>query len=367
MDNVIKKMARKQILNVKPYQPGKPMDEVKRELGLSEVTKLASNENSLGPSPKAVEAVRSAADQINRYPDGGSFYLKKKLAEKLGVETSNLILGNGSDEIIIFSLRAFINPGDEIVIAKPTFLIYNIGGVVSGANVVEVPMKDFRYDLVAMKKAIGPKTKVVFVANPDNPVGCYVTKQELDVFFDGLKEDVIVFVDEAYFEFAQGLDDYPDTLDYLNKRNVIITRTFSKAYGLSGLRVGYGVASSAIIDCLDRVREPFNVNSLAQAAALAGLDDEEHISKTKQMVKQGKDYLYAEFDRLGLEYLQSAANFILVDLKTEGKAVFENMLKKGIIIRDMGVWGLDTFIRVTVGLPEENKKFIEVLEEVLKS
>ena len=297
MKEIIKKMAREQILKVNPYQPGKPIEEVKRELGLREVVKLASNENSLGPSPKAVAAVKTAAEQINRYPDGGCFYLKQKLSEKLGVNPSNLILGNGSDEVIIFCLRAFIDPGDEIVIARPTFLVYNIGGVVSGAEVVQIPMKDFRYDLKAMKEAIGPKTKAVFIANPDNPVGCYVTRSELDDFFDKLKDDVIVFIDEAYFEFAQDLDDYPHSLSYLNKKNVIITRTFSKAYGLSGLRIGYGIATEAMIDCLNRVREPFNVNSLAQAAALAAcrLDeghalfvDLRHIVRTEPNAREAR-------------------------------------------------------------------------------
>ena len=367
MKEIIKKMAREQILKVNPYQPGKPIEEVKRELGLSQVIKLASNENNLGPSPKAVAAVRTAAEQINRYPDGGCFYLKQKLSEKLGVNPSNLILGNGSDEVIIFCLRAFIDPGDEIVIARPTFLVYNIGGVVSGAEVVQIPMKDFRYDLKAMKEAIGLKTKAVFIANPDNPVGCYVTKSELDDFFDKLKDDVIVFIDEAYFEFAQDLDDYPDTLNYLNRKNIIITRTFSKAYGLSGLRVGYGIATEAMIDCLNRVREPFNVNSLAQAAALAALDDHEYLNKSIQMVAEGKDYLYAEFKKLGLKYLKSAANFIIVDLETDANHVFDQMLEQGLIIRDMGVWGLKTFIRVTIGRPEENKKFIEILKKILKT
>jgi histidinol-phosphate aminotransferase len=357
-------LARKYVLDISPYQPGKPIREVQRELGLGDVIKLASNENPLGPSPRAVLAVKQALDEINRYPDGGCYYLKEKLASKLRVAKENLIIGNGSDEIIVLAVRAFLNEGEEVVIADPTFLIYGICVAAAGGKGVIVPQKSFKYDLPEMKKAITKRTKLVFIANPDNPVGSYVTKQEIAVFLDGIPGHLIVFIDEAYFEFAAEEEDYPDTMEYLSSSNLIITRTFSKAYGLCGLRVGYGISNPGLIDCMDRVREPFNVNSLAQAAAVAALDDDEHLRRTKKVVSEGKDYFYDNFRRMGLSYVPSAANFVLVDLGMNSTRVFKALLEEGIIVRDMKPWNMNNFIRVTVGTPRENKRFVSALEKV---
>ena len=359
--------VRENIKSVKPYVPGKPIEETERELGLKGVIKLASNENCLGPSPKALEAVRKNIDKANRYPDASSFYLKKRMARFLGMKEENLIFGNGSDEVIVLAAKAFAGDGDEVVIAKPSFLIYEIAAQVQNAFIRHVPLtKGLRYDLGAMKAAITDKTRIVFIANPDNPTGTYVTRKELDSFFDGLPEGIIVFLDEAYFEFATcAFKDYPNGLDYLNRPGVIVARSFSKAYGLAGLRVGYGISDPEIINYMERVREPFNVNILAQAAALAALDDKAFLAKTLAHVEREKKFLYSEFRRMGLKYVESATNFILVDAGEETKAVFNKLLKEGVIVRDMKAWGLDTFIRVTVGTRPENLKFVKALEKVL--
>lgn len=364
----MKELVRKNILNVKPYVPGKPIEEVQRELGLKDVIKLASNENSLGPSPKALDAVKKGLKDINRYPDAASFYLKKRLAKSLAVREDELIIGNGSDEIIILAIKAFVNPSDEVVIAKPTFLIYEIASQVQDAGIRVVPMtKDFKYDLTAMKKAVNERTKIVFIANPDNPTGTYVTKKELDDFFNGLPDGVIVFLDEAYYEFASyGFKDYPNGLDYLDRKNVIVSRSFSKAYGLAGLRVGYGVANAQFINYMERTREPFNVNLLAQAAALAALDDKAFLKKTLSQVEKEKRFLYNAFDRLNMEYTASATNFILVNVKKDCVKIFGALLKKGVIVRDMKAWGLDSYIRVTVGTRDENRRFVEALKRVME-
>lgn len=360
-------LVRKNILNVKPYVPGKPIEEVQRELGLDDVIKLASNENCLGPSPKALKAIRKSFNNVNRYPDASSFYLKKKMARFLGVEEKNLIFGNGSDEIIGFAVRTFLNDGDEVIIAKPTFLIYEIASQIHNGRMKFIPLtKELKYDLVAMKKAVTDNTRIVFIANPDNPTGTYVTKTELDTFLEGLSDNVIVFLDEAYFEFADySFRDYPNGLDYLKRPNIIISRSFSKAYGLAGLRIGYGIANPATISYMERVREPFNVNILAQAAAMASLDDRKFLRETLGHVEKEREFLYSEIRKMGLEYVRSATNFILVDTRKDCKAIFNSLLKEGVIIRDMKAWGFDSLIRVTVGTRAENKRFVKALKTVL--
>lgn len=358
-------LVKKYLSQICPYKPGKPIEELQRELGLKDVVKLASNENPLGPSPMALAAIRNALHDINRYPDGGSFNLRQKLAQHLGVNESNLVIGNGSDEIILLALRAVLNRGDEVIVAKPTFLMYEITSKIEGARIVEVPMKDFHYDLKTMKDKVKNRTRLVFIANPDNPVGTYVRLKDVEEFMDGLPEDVLVFFDEAYYEFASREKDYPDTLKYLGNRNIIITRTFSKAYGLAGLRIGYAIADAKLITYLDRVRQPFNVNSLAQKAACAALCDSEFLEKTKKMVVSGKEYLYRKFDELGLKAIHSATNFILIDVKTDANALYKKMLSLGVIVRSMAEWNMDTFIRVTVGTPKENERFIRALKKAL--
>lgn len=355
-------------MEVKQYVPGKPIEEVQRELGLKEVIKLASNENCFGPSPKAVAAVRKSLSDLNRYPDASCFDLRKRVAKSLGLDGSRLIFGNGSDEVIGMAIRTFVGAGDEVVIAKPTFLIYEIVSQLQDAEIKFVPLtKELKHDLRAMKSAVTEKTKIVFIANPDNPTGTYVSKKELDEFFDGLPEKVVVFLDEAYFEFADyTFKDYPNGIDYLDRPGVIVARSFSKAYGLAGLRVGYGISSPEIISYMERTREPFNVNLLAQAGAAAALDDKAFLKKTLSHVEKEKEFLYTRLRRMGLDYIESATNFILVDVKKDCKEIFNALLAEGVIVRDMKSWGLNTYIRITIGTRSENKKFIDALKEALK-
>lgn len=359
------KLAKKGITNLKPYEPGKPIEEVKRELLVKEVYKLASNENSLGPSPKAVLAIRKYLRDINRYPDGNCYYLKKKLAKKLKAKPENLIFGNGSDEIIDIMIKAFVNQDEEVIVGEPTFLEYRLIAETAGVQLKVVPHINFKYNLDGIKRAISEKTKVIFIANPDNPNGTYVTDKELERFLGSIPDYIIVVVDEAYYEFVDAKD-YPDTMKYFRDNNLIILRTFSKAYGLAGLRIGYAIGEPELIDCMNRVRQPFNVNYLAQVAALAGLDDVQHIKRTRSAVLKGKKYLYRAFDSLGLSYIPSATNFVLVDIKRDGRDLFEKLLKFGVIVRDMKPYKMDNFIRVTVGTDKENRKFVEALEKVLR-
>ncbi len=358
--------AKPNLSGVKNYEPGKPIEELERELGIRGAIKMASNENALGPSPRALAAIKKALSRLHRYPDGGSFFLKEKLAKRLKVSADQLIFGNGSDEILVLAVRAFVGAGDEVVIADPTFLIYEIATQAEAGSVVKVPMKNFRYDLPAMAARINERTKLVFIANPDNPVGTYVTRTEVESFMKRVPGSVVVVLDEAYQEFAEEKKDYPDGLALLKRYpNLIVTRTFSKIYGLSGLRIGYGVGSVSMIKTLGKLREPFNVNLLAQVAAEAALDDRVHLNSTLAMVRQGKKYLSAELKKLGLDCLDSATNFLLVNVKQDGKLLYGQLLKKGIIVRPMNAWGLSSYLRVTIGKPEENKKFIKVLSGLL--
>lgn len=356
----------KSIKEITAYKPGKPIEEVKRELGLKEVVKLASNENPLGPSPYAVLAIKKAVNKINRYPEGSCFYLRKGLTKKLGVASGNLIFGNGSDEIIDIIVKTFSAPGDEVLTSDTTFLEYKIIAEQNNRSAKCVPLKDFRYDLAKIRDSISRRTKIIFIANPNNPTGTYVSRQEVGDFLKGVPCDIVVVFDEAYFEFVDKRD-FPLTLNYLKERNknVIILRTFSKIYGLAGLRIGYGIANEDFIRYMEGARQPFNVNYLAQEAALAGLKDAAFIAKTKEIVSEGKKYLYSELDRLGLTYIPSVTNFILIDLKQDGLAIFNKLLKRGVIVRDMRQYGLNNFIRVTIGTKRENDIFIMVLKKIL--
>jgi histidinol-phosphate aminotransferase len=331
-------------------------------LGLSGAIKLASNENPLGPSPRAVEAMRAALGSVHRYPDSSCFYLVRKLAKHLRVAPEQILVGNGSDELITLAARAFVEPGDEVVIAEPTFLIYRIAAHLAEAKIRIVPLKGFRYNLEGMRRAVSRRTKLVFIANPDNPTGTYVTRAEVEAFMADLPARTIVFFDEAYAELVDA-PDYPDSRVYLGRHPVIFTRTFSKAYGLSGLRIGYGAAPRELIEAMQRVREPFNVNSLAQVAALAALDDTAHLEATRRLLRDQKQALYRALEESGLEFVPSSANFILFRFGSRAAEVTQALLKRGIIVRHMQAWGLPEHIRVTVGLPEENRTFIHALKE----
>ncbi len=361
----MKTIVNRHVLRAEPYVPGKPIAEVKRELGLKQVVKLASNESPFAPSPKVLQAIAAEAKSLNRYPDGQCFYLRQELAKRLKVAPEQLIFGNGSDEIIVMAIRAFVEPGNEVVIAKPSFLIYEIAAKLAGAKIKAVPLRNFFYDLDNMKRAVTEKTKMIFIGNPDNPAGTYVTHSEILDFLSNLRRDIIIFFDEAYFEYVLEKD-YPDTLKLLSDyKNVIITRTFSKLYGLAGLRVGYGIADKEVVEILNRVREPFNVNSVAQAAALACLKDQAYYQRVVRYTHKQKKIIYAALEKLNLLFRESAANFILLDVKRNSSEVAREMLKRGVIVRDMSPWGLRNFIRLTIGMENENKRFLEVLKEVL--
>jgi len=361
----MKELARKNIFKISPYVGGKPIEETKRQFGLKEVIKLASNENPLGASPKAVEAIRKASYGINRYPDSQSFYLKKKLAKFLNVNSSNLVLGNGSDELIDIVIKTFVEDDENIVTSEATFLEYEIIASVYGRKLTKVPLRYFKYDLESMKKKIDRKTKLVFIANPNNPTGTYVTKFELRDFMNALPPNVLLVIDEAYDAFID-VDDYPDMLDSFRNKNIIILKTFSKSYGLAGLRIGYAVLDDKLAGLMERARQPFNINSLAQAGAQAALDDKEFLRKTRKLVLEGKDYLYDNLKKLGLAYVPSITNFILVDVGQDGVEIFNKMLRFGVIVRDMKQYGLKNFIRVTIGTKKENERFIKVLRKILK-
>ncbi len=365
----MKTLANKFVTGIKPYVPGKPIEEVKREFGLKNVIKLASNENPYGPSPKVLKAISACAKTLNRYPDGACFELRQEVAKRLKVGADQLVFGCGSDEVIVLALRAFINEGDEVVMAKPSFLVYSLASTLAGAKLVQIPLNGLRYDLVAMKKAVTPRTKIVFIGNPDNPSGQYPTKDEVAVFMKDLPESVIVFFDEAYFEFAAKEKDYPDTLALLRAgRNVVVARTFSKIYGLAGLRVGYGAASLEVADLMNRAREPFNVTSLAQAAAVAALKDSAYYQKILKQLGRERDLLCKELEMLaakGVSFSKGCTNFIQVRTLIDSRALSPALIKKGIIVRDMSAWGLSNYIRVTIGTPAENKKFLKALKESL--
>ncbi len=342
------------------YEPGKPIEDVARELGLQphEIIKLASNENPLGPSPKALAAMTEALKSAHFYPDGGGFYLREAIAAKFGLERAQVILGCGSNEIIEFIGHAFLQPGDEVVVARHAFIVYKLVATLFGATVIEVPDPHFAHDLDAMAAAITPRTRVVFITNPNNPTGTLASQAEIERFMLKVPERVVVVFDEAYFEFLQNP---PDTVRYVREgRNVVVLRTFSKIQGLAGLRVGYGFAKPALIEVLQKTRQPFNVNSIAQTGALASLADEEHQRRTRELTDAGRDFLQREFTAMGLEFVPSFANFVLVKVG-DGRAVFQALLHKGIIIRDMNAYNLPEWARVSVGTMEQNERFIAEL------
>ena len=347
-----------------PYEPGKPIEEVEREYGIASSIKLASNENPLGPSPKALAAIRERLAQLNLYPDGDCFYLKRGLAQKLGVAAETLIFGNGSNEIIELAARTFLRPGDEAVMAEQAFVVYQLIVQAVGGQSKTVPLRDYTHDLAAIADAVTPKTRLVFLANPNNPTGTIFRRGEWETFLDKVSNDTLLIVDEAYFEYVQDAQ-YPNSLNYHRDGRAILTlRTFSKLYGLAGLRIGYGVGSPEIVAMMHRVRQPFNVSAPAQWAALAALDDVEHVRRSLEVNRQGLEYLQNEFKRLGLDCVPSQGNFILVRVG-KGQEVFNQLLAQGVIVRPMGGYRFPEHVRVTVGTMAENQKFVEALQKVI--
>lgn len=357
--------ANQYVLDLVAYQPGKPIVETARELGMApeQIVKLASNENSLGPSPKAVEAMVKAASHAHIYPDGASFDLRSRIAKDFGVSFEQTVTGSGSSEIIELLCHAFMHPGKGIIAAKHSFSMYPIMCKLFGATYVEVENKpDWSHDLMGMLKAITPQTRLIFITNPTNPVGTMVFQEEMDAFMAQVPEHVVVAFDEAYIDFA---DVKPDTAKYLHQgKNVIIMRTFSKAYGLAGVRAGYAVSTPEIADMLNKARSPFNLNCIAQAAALAALDDREHVERSVEMVRAGREQYYRTFDSWGIGYIRSQANFILAKVG-KGREVFDKALAQGVILRQMDGYGLPEYIRITVGTERENARCLEVLAGIL--
>ena len=360
----VKDLVPEWIQRLAPYPPGMPLEELEREYGITGSIKLASNENPFGPSPRALAAIAAALGNLHRYPDGSGFYLRHALAKRIGVAADAIILGNGSNDIIELAVRAFLRPGDEAVMADQAFVVYQMVVQAAGALARRVPLKRFTHDLEAIAAAIGPATRLVFLANPNNPTGTIYKRDEWEDFLESVPAHVLVVADDAYAEFVED-PDYPDSLAYQRRDRLLLTlRTFSKIYGLAGLRVGYGVGPLEVIEVLHRIRQPFNVNALAQVAALAALDDTAHVERTRRNNRDGLAYLRAACEQLGRPYVPSWANFLLIDVG-EAPHVYEELLKRGVIVRPMDVYGFSRHLRVTVGTPAENQRFVESLAAVL--
>ena len=345
------------------YQPGRPIEEVARELGLppGDIVKMASNENPFGPSPLALAAIEQALRQIHLYPDGNAFYLKNRLAAKLGLDAANLILGNGSNEILEFVGHALLQPGSEVVVSQHCFAVYAIVTHLFGARLVSVPARRYGHDLAAMLQAITPRTRIVFVANPNNPTGTWAEPEAILRFVAEVPPEVLLVLDEAYIEFLDKPADLLPVIRAGSRPNLLLARTFSKIYGLAGLRIGYGLAHPALIDTLEKIRQPFNANLLAQVAALAALDDTEHVQRTRANNRAGLQFFEEAFRRLGLEFVPSAANFILVKVG-DGQAVFQKMQQAGVIVRPVGIYELPEWVRISIGTPLENERCLAALQ-----
>ncbi len=359
--------AKSYIEQLVPYEPGRPIEEVRRELGIKQLIKLASNENPLGVSPKVKKAVAKFLPKLHFYPESTAPELRAAVAKYHKVSEKQIIFGNGSNEIIEFLCRSLLTEGAEVLSSECSFLVYPLITQICGGRFRTAPMKNFSYNLDALAGLVNEKTRLIFIANPNNPTGTYVTEEQLDAFLSKVGEEVIVCIDEAYVDFVDAKN-YPQGLNYVKKgvENVIVLRTFSKSHGLAGLRIGYGVGPERLIQYLHRVRQPFNVNAVAQVAALAALGDKAFLKRTQKVVHDGRAYLYKEFNRLGLKYVKSQANFILVDMGTDAKPIVEGLLKKGLIVRGVKPYNLPTFIRVSIGLPSENIRFIRALKQILK-
>ena len=363
----IDKLAPANVRGIAPYVPGKPIAETARELGIPEarILKMASNENPLGASPKALAAIRGALDELHYYPDGSGFELKRVLSRKLGVAPENIVLGNGSNDVLELVARAFLRPGDAAVYSQHAFMVYPLVVQAIGARGIEVPAKDFATDLDAIALAVTGDTRMVFVANPNNPTGTFNPWADVERFVEGVRGDVLVVLDEAYGEYLPDELKSPTQGWLARFPNLVVSRTLSKAFGLAGLRVGYGLADPRVAEVMNRVRQPFNVNHLALVAACAALDDEEFIQRSREVNAAGLEQLGAGFERLGLEYIPSFGNFITVRVGAEAARIYREMLAEGVIVRPIAGYGMPEHLRVTVGLPEHNARFLAALERAL--
>lgn len=359
-------LTRKGILKIPPYVPGKPIEEVEKEFGKKRWVKLASNENLLGPSPKAVEAIKKELPKIYLYPEGPCTLLKQSLAKKFSLPEESIVVSNGADNLILMIACAFVNEGEEVIMGDPTFPVYYNVTRIMGGKTVRVRLKNYTHDLERMEEKVTQKTKLIFICNPNNPTGTIVSKKALDLFLSNLPSRVLVILDEAYREFVDD-PDFPDGIDYVKEgRQVIVLRTFSKVYGLAGLRIGYALGTRNLIHCLNQVRDPFPVHRLAQVGARAALRDERHAKRSVQMVQEGRRYLSFELEKMGLDCIPSQANFLFVDFKRDIENIFQNLLREGIIIRPGKIWGYPTCGRVTIGRMEDNRRFIRTLRKILR-
>jgi len=358
---------RKAIGEVHPYIPGKPIEEVKRELGITEeIVKLASNENPIGTSQMAIEAMQKEIPRMYLYPDNECFYLKKKLAEHLGVLPSNIMVCNGSVEAMLLATLTYLNPKDVFIAGEQSFAMAKISAKLMGGSFKAVPETNYKHDLDAIRNTIDKQTKIIYVDNPCNPLGTKLCRKEIAEFVNSIPDGILIIMDEAYYEFVKD-DDFPHSIDFIKQgKNILILRTFSKIYGLAGLRIGYGISTENIIATINKTRLPFSVNRVAQIAALAALEDNEHIRKTLEVNEEGKNYLMAEFDKMGIFHIPTCTNFISIKTTSQGQELFSALQKKGIIIRPLANYGIPDFVRITIGTMEQNKHFIETLKQILQ-
>ena len=357
-------LSNPQLRDLAVYEPGKPIEETARELGVdpSTIIKLASNENPLGPSPRALQVMHDALEHAHLYPDGSGFYLRKAIAGKLRVAPENVILGNGSNEVIEFLGHAFLNPCDDVITCQYAFIVYKLLATAFGVRTIETPSPDYQQDLDATLDSVTSTTRIIFIPNPNNPTGTLISKRAIDSFMSQVPDSVIVVFDEAYFEF---LDDPPDTLRFVRDgRNVIVLRTFSKIHGLAGLRIGYAIAPPEMTEILHKTRQPFNVNSIAQAGAIAALDDDAHLRDTKRVIDEGRAYLQEQFADMQIQFVPSAANFLMANVG-DGCAVFQKLLQRKIIVRPLKGYGLPEWVRISVGTMEENRPLIAALRNTM--
>lgn len=362
MDSIVGENIRQLV----PYPPGKPLSELERELGVSRAIKLASNENAIGPSPRALNAITDALHELHRYPDGGAFYLRRRLADHLGVDPAGLLLGNGSNELIELLIRTFGSPDHGVVTADCTFVVYRLIARAAGVPFTPVPMRDHAFDLDAIAEAVVPSTRFVFLCNPNNPTGTMFNQGALDTFLDRIGDDPILVLDEAYIEYVPEAARVASLAVLARRPRTVILRTFSKAYGLAGLRLGYGITTPEIVDYVNRVRQPFNTNHLAQVGAMAALDDVDHIERVLDLTSSEMVRVVAELERLGLSCVPSWTNFVLFDVGQEGWPIYEALLRSGVIVRPMKAYGLPNHLRVNMGTVEENERFLGSLREALE-